>query len=123
MTKFYDVLDKIKTKLIAEPFCNTVSYGSLDDVDLNKQNIFPLSHIIVNNPELFEEGNEGNEHGSTQNFARKWGWYSSIYGLTKGDVSKYDSITKLNVHQCLMFLAFEKEKVQLERQQIKSKQR
>ena len=49
MTKFYDVLDKIKTKLIAEPFCNTVSYGSLDDVDLNKQTIFPLSHIIVNN--------------------------------------------------------------------------
>ena len=49
MTKFYDVLDKIKTKLIAEPFCNTVSYGSLDDIDLNKQSIFPLSHIIVNN--------------------------------------------------------------------------
>ena len=49
MTNFYDVLDKIKTKLIAEPFCNTVSYGSLDDVDLNKQTIFPLSHIIVNN--------------------------------------------------------------------------
>ena len=49
MTKFYDVLDKIKTKLLAEPFCNTVSYGSLDDIDLNKQSIFPLSHIIVNN--------------------------------------------------------------------------
>ncbi|MAO24306.1 MAG: hypothetical protein CMJ25_26440 [Phycisphaerae bacterium] len=49
MTGFYNVTDKIKDTLNAEPFVNTVSYGSLDDVDLNKQTIFPLSHIIVNN--------------------------------------------------------------------------
>tara|TARA_Y100000592_G_C5323040_1_gene245716 strand:- start:21 stop:476 length:456 start_codon:yes stop_codon:yes gene_type:complete len=49
MTKFYDILEQIKTKLLAEPFCNTVTTGSIDDIDLNKQNIFPLSHIIVNN--------------------------------------------------------------------------
>ena len=49
MTGFYNVTKKIKDALNAEPFVNTVSYGSLDDVDLNKQTIFPLSHIIVNN--------------------------------------------------------------------------
>ena len=49
MTGFYNVTDKIKDTLSAEPFVNTVTYGSLDDVDLNKQTIFPLSHIIVNN--------------------------------------------------------------------------
>jgi len=49
MTGFYNVTDKIKDALAAEPFVNTVTYGSLDDVDLNKQTIFPLSHIIVNN--------------------------------------------------------------------------
>jgi hypothetical protein len=49
MTGFYNLTDKIKDTLNAEPFVNTVSYGSLDDVDLNKQTIFPLSHIIVNN--------------------------------------------------------------------------
>ena len=49
MTGFYNVTDKIKDTLAAEPFVNTVTYGSLDDVDLNKQTIFPLSHIIVNN--------------------------------------------------------------------------
>ena len=49
MTGFYDSTDKIKDTLQAEPFVNTVTYGSLDDVDLNKQTIFPLSHIIVNN--------------------------------------------------------------------------
>ena len=49
MTVFYDLTQKIKDTLQAEPFVNTVTYGSLDDVDLNKQTIFPLSHIIVNN--------------------------------------------------------------------------
>ena len=49
MTGIYNVKDKIKDSLNAEPFVNTVTYGSLDDVDLNKQTIFPLSHLIVNN--------------------------------------------------------------------------
>lgn len=49
MKGFYNVTDKLKDALLAEPFVNTVTFGSLDDVDLNKQTIFPLSHIIVNN--------------------------------------------------------------------------
>ena len=49
MKGFYNITDKIKDTLNAEPFVNTVTYGSLDDVDLNKQTIFPLSHLIVNN--------------------------------------------------------------------------
>ena len=49
MKGFYNVTDKLKETLLAEPFVNTVTFGSLDDVDLNKQTIFPLSHIIVNN--------------------------------------------------------------------------
>ena len=49
MTGFYNLTDKIKDALLAEPFVNTVTFGSLDDIDLNKQTIFPLSHITVNN--------------------------------------------------------------------------
>jgi len=49
MKGFYNVTDKLKDALIAEPFVNTVTFGSIDDVDLNKQTIFPLSHITVNN--------------------------------------------------------------------------
>jgi hypothetical protein len=49
MKGFYNVTKELKTALAAEPFVNTVTFGSLDDVDLNKQTIFPLSHIIVNN--------------------------------------------------------------------------
>ena len=49
MKGFYNVTEQLKTALAAEPFVNTVTFGSLDDVDLNKQTIFPLSHIIVKN--------------------------------------------------------------------------
>ena len=49
MTGFYNVTKKIKDTLIAEPFVNTVSYGFLGDIDLDKASIFPLAHVIVNN--------------------------------------------------------------------------
>jgi len=49
MKGFYNLTDKLKDILLAEPFVNTVTFGSLDDIDLNKQTIFPLSHITVNN--------------------------------------------------------------------------
>ena len=55
MTGFYNVLKKIKETLDAEPFVNTVTYGNIDDVDLNKQSIFPLSHVIVNNTTVQEK--------------------------------------------------------------------
>jgi hypothetical protein len=48
MKGFYNVTDKLKDALADEPFINTVTFGSLDDVDLNKATIFPLAHIIVN---------------------------------------------------------------------------
>jgi len=49
MKGFHNVIKELKDALIDEPFVNTVTYGSIDDVDLNKQTMFPLSHIIVNN--------------------------------------------------------------------------
>jgi hypothetical protein len=46
---FYNLTDKLKDELIKDPFVNTVTYGNIFEVDLNKQTIFPLSHFIVNN--------------------------------------------------------------------------
>lgn len=54
MKGFYNLTTKLKETLEAEPFVNTVTSGSLDDVDLNKQNIFPLAHIIVNSVSIGE---------------------------------------------------------------------
>ena len=71
-------------------------------------------------PELFGGGVEQEgEYTSQANFGRKWGWYQSIYALAKGDVSKFDEVTSLNVFKCLNYLTFEKEKNELESAMIK----
>ena len=45
---YYSVLTKLQTELNNDPLINTVSEGDLFSVDLAKQTIFPLCHIIVN---------------------------------------------------------------------------
>lgn len=48
MKQVYDITTKIKDQLESEPFINTVTFGSLNDVDLDKQSIFPLGHLTIN---------------------------------------------------------------------------
>jgi hypothetical protein len=45
---YYDISTRIKEELDKDPFVNTVTIGDIFKVDLNKQTIFPLSHIIIN---------------------------------------------------------------------------
>ena len=47
MQGYYNILDTLKASLIADVNVNTVSQGDIFDVDLKKQTIFPLSHIMV----------------------------------------------------------------------------
>ena len=49
MSTFYKITTDFKDQLQLDTFVNTVSMGDIFKVDLNKQTIFPLSHIIVNN--------------------------------------------------------------------------
>ena len=42
------IIDAIRTQLEADEFVNTVTEGSLFDIDLNKVTMFPLCHVIVN---------------------------------------------------------------------------
>ena len=49
MSTFYEITTKIKDQLELDNFVNTVTIGDIFKVDLNKQTIFPLSHIIINN--------------------------------------------------------------------------
>jgi hypothetical protein len=48
MNGFYTIIDKLKAHLDADIFVNTVSEGDIFKVDLAKQTIFPLAHIMVN---------------------------------------------------------------------------
>lgn len=52
MKNFYLVLEKIKQFLESHSQVNLVTTGDIFDVDLNKQSIFPLSHIIINSANL-----------------------------------------------------------------------
>ena len=49
MKGFYSVLETIKEALISDVNVNTVTTGDITRIDLAKQTMFPLSHIIVNN--------------------------------------------------------------------------
>ena len=48
MRQFYNITQTIKDTLEAHSQVNVVTFGDIFDVDLNKQSIFPLSHIMVN---------------------------------------------------------------------------
>lgn len=46
---FYLLTETIKDQLLSDINVNTVTTGDIYDIDLAKQSIFPLSHIIINN--------------------------------------------------------------------------
>ena len=46
---FYQVTKTIKDSLLSDVNVNTVTTGDITKIDLSKQTIFPLSHLLVNN--------------------------------------------------------------------------
>ena len=49
MEGFYSVTQKIKDALLDDVNVNTVTSGDIARVDLAKQSIYPISHLMVNN--------------------------------------------------------------------------
>ena len=47
MKHVYDILDVLKDELRSHPSVNTVSYGDITDLDLDKTTMFPLSHLLI----------------------------------------------------------------------------
>ena len=73
-------------------------------------------------PELFkktDEEDENQDFSSRGQFGRTWGWYNSIYSLAGGDVTKFEQVTRLNVFQCFTHLTYEKQKTEIEQQELK----
>jgi len=73
MQSYYNILKKIKDQLQLDAFVNTVTDGSIDDVDLDKQTIYPLAHLMVGN---------GSYNGNV------WGFSLSVICMDLVDVSK-----------------------------------
>lgn len=76
MTGYYNLLDKLKTHFDADAIVNTVTQGDIFKVDLAKQTIFPLLHIMVNNCTLDE---------------RTTTWNISLIAMDVVDISKNTS--------------------------------
>lgn len=55
MKSFYKVIDSIQTVVGAEPFNNTVTFGDISEIDLKKQSLFPLAHVMVNNMNIEQQ--------------------------------------------------------------------
>jgi hypothetical protein len=49
MTPFYNITTRLREFLEADPFVNTVTHGDIFRIDLAKQSIYSIAHIIVNN--------------------------------------------------------------------------
>lgn len=52
---FYQLTETIKQELLLDKNINTVTSGDISDINLNKQDIFPLGHIIINNVVVNEQ--------------------------------------------------------------------
>jgi hypothetical protein len=52
MTGYYYIINSIKEYLASTGLINTITVGDIYKVDLAKQTLFPLSHIIANNAQL-----------------------------------------------------------------------
>jgi hypothetical protein len=52
---YYQITQTIKDQLLADENVNTVTTGDITEIDLSKQTIFPLSHIIINNVTIQEQ--------------------------------------------------------------------
>jgi len=49
MKHVYDILDVLRDELRSNPSVNTVTYGDITDLDLDKTTMFPLSHLLIDN--------------------------------------------------------------------------
>ena len=79
--------------------------------------------IIAGYPVLFGKGSEDeqedrNEFSETAQFGKQWGWYTSVYALAGGDITKFDTVTGYRLSMCLTYLTFEKQKQEIEQRQL-----
>lgn len=54
MTTIYDIINKVKTNLRSSPIVNTVTFGDISQVNLNKTTLFPLTHFLLGSAQMTE---------------------------------------------------------------------
>ena len=68
---------------------------------------------------IFEGTPEGNEASvGNESFAEKWGYFGMMYRLCGGDISKLETIARLNVLEAFTWLSYETDLESLKRVNI-----
>ena len=70
-----------------------------------------------------DAGEDEDKFSSGGNFNKKWGGYISIAVLSGNDITKFDQVTRLNMHECLTYLAYKKDVNTMELMQAKQMNR
>lgn len=48
MVAYYNILKKLEDYLLSDSFISNVTYGDLEEVDLDKTSLYPLAHFGIN---------------------------------------------------------------------------
>lgn len=54
MTHIYDIIENIKTFLRNHPIVNSVTFGDMSQISLNKTEMYPLSHFSIGQTSILE---------------------------------------------------------------------
>lgn len=56
---FYQVTNTLEDQLLLDVNCKTVTTGDISKINLNKQDVFPLSHILINSVTQSDDNGSG----------------------------------------------------------------
>lgn len=54
MNSFYKVVEFLKSHFKNDAFVHTITHGVIEDIDVDKKNIFPLTHLSVTNAQVLD---------------------------------------------------------------------
>ena len=121
------ITQQVKSRYLIEPYESAGKYAEQMkqapmDVVLGGVLFFLAfrERTIAGYSELFG-GEETDDYSRQGQFAKRWGWYTTVYQLAQGDIRRFAEITRLELHECLHFLTFEKQKQEAENDILKSK--
>jgi hypothetical protein len=61
------------------------------------------------------EGSSGINDLEQASVSRKWGWFTFIYSLSKGDVLRVEGVTSQRIHTALQWSAYEMDLQEMEK--------
>ena len=52
-------------------------------------------------------------------FSKRWGWFSALHTLAKGNATKFREATKINIYDACTWLSYEKDRADVEKRIMK----